>query len=72
MWRRGFETPVNPNDNELNCGGFQVRNLNYCFSEQINVSDNLSNGHYLNELYKSKSGYVSIFLEFNCITKQQI
>ena len=24
MWRRGFKTPMNPNDNELNCGGFEV------------------------------------------------
>ncbi|KAK3104862.1 hypothetical protein FSP39_011917 [Pinctada imbricata] len=23
MWRRGFNTPVNPNDNELNCGGYE-------------------------------------------------
>ena len=24
MWRRGYNTTVNINDNELNCGGFQV------------------------------------------------
>lgn len=30
MWRRGFNTPRNANDNELNCGGFQVgKNINY-------------------------------------------
>ncbi|OWF52062.1 uncharacterized protein LOC110448251 [Mizuhopecten yessoensis] len=23
MWKRGFPTPVNTNDNELNCGGYQ-------------------------------------------------
>ncbi|XP_060071339.1 uncharacterized protein LOC132551242 [Ylistrum balloti] len=23
MWRRGFSTPVNTNDNELNCGGYE-------------------------------------------------
>ncbi|KAJ8319999.1 hypothetical protein KUTeg_001586, partial [Tegillarca granosa] len=22
MWRRGYNTPMNPNDNELNCGGY--------------------------------------------------
>ena len=24
MWRYGFKTPKNYNDNELNCGGFAV------------------------------------------------
>lgn len=24
MWRRGYNTPMNPNDNELNCGGYMV------------------------------------------------
>jgi len=24
MWRMGFNTPVNTNDNELNCGGYEV------------------------------------------------
>ena len=32
MWRRGYNTTVNINDNELNCGGFQVnkRVLQFC------------------------------------------
>lgn len=25
MWRRGYNTTVNINDNELSCGGFTVR-----------------------------------------------
>lgn len=25
MWRMGFSTPKNYNDNQLNCGGFMVR-----------------------------------------------
>lgn len=29
MWRQGFKTPVNPNDNELNCGGYAVNILNF-------------------------------------------
>ena len=24
MWREGFNTPIDYNDNQLNCGGFQV------------------------------------------------
>ncbi|CAG2212759.1 unnamed protein product [Mytilus edulis] len=29
MWRRGFKTIVNPNDNELNCGGIQNHWIKY-------------------------------------------
>lgn len=29
MWRRGFHTPMNANDNELNCGGYEVRSVFY-------------------------------------------
>lgn len=29
MWRRGFHTPMNANDNELNCGGYEVRSVYY-------------------------------------------
>jgi len=28
MWRYGFNTPINYDDNQLWCGGFQVRNTN--------------------------------------------
>ena len=28
MWRRGYITPKNYNDNQLSCGGFSVRTNN--------------------------------------------
>ena len=31
MWRFGFDTPPNYNDNQLNCGGFSVRILVHAY-----------------------------------------
>jgi predicted carbohydrate-binding protein with CBM5 and CBM33 domain len=38
MWRFGYSTPVNYEDNQLWCGGFQVRKMNFLFFNFNNLS----------------------------------